>query len=77
MSLGTAIWNFTEYLCYVCIIVSTGIKVWGCFRTGQVSEEAGVNMGIGKALDLVGRLADDFSNTSKGNKKTLPATKKK
>lgn len=73
MAIGTVIWNFTEYVCYLCIIISTSITLFG-IGTGTKPKEEGENSGLGRALGLLEKTVNEFNNTKT---KSTPASRKK
>lgn len=68
MSFTTMIWNFTEYLAYLCIIIQTGLAIFGPKETPQ-----GKNTntdGIKDLISRIGQVADKFveGNVARANK---------
>lgn len=62
MTAGTVLWNLTEYICYLCIIINTGLTLLGMLKGGIPI--AGGDPGLGTALGLLNKVVDQFNDTS-------------
>ena len=76
MSFGSAIWNFTEYLCYLAIITQTMLSLWGWVKGGNATSDDGLKSILGEAVGYIGKFTDDFNSTKSG-KKSVPASRRK
>jgi hypothetical protein len=67
MGFSTVLWNITEYACYLCIILNTGLTLFGMYRGGPSA--AGNEFGVNDALGILGNVVNQFNETSKGERR--------
>ncbi len=70
-AIGTFVWNFTEYLAYLCIIVQTGLAILGLTGAPQANN-ANLDGGLKQLISSITNVADKFVQ---GN--VVPATNQK
>lgn len=74
MSIGSVVWNLTEYICYLCIIFNTALTALGMIKgvpAGNGDEHA-----VGLVTSLLNRVVDQFTETNNGNNRAVRRHKK-
>lgn len=64
MTFWSFIWNFTEYLAYLCIIIQTGLAILGLSGAPQV-QAANMDGGLKNLVSNITDMANKFVESSK------------
>lgn len=64
MGFGSFIWDFTEYLAYLCIIIQTGLAILGLTGAPQANN-ANLDGGLNKLISTITTVANKFVEGNK------------